>query len=127
MKNKKRILIIDDDVSIRLLLKELLQKMNYEVDLCEDVVRMFGSIQFNIKPDLIILDVMMELMDGFEIYTQLRNISGYENIPVIFLTALASDKFKKKALELGAAAYIEKPFNIPELLDIINKCLNKNV
>lgn len=109
------ILIVDDVVSNVLLLKVLLQKEKFNVLTAsngKDAIRM--SVQH--KPHLILLDVMMPEMDGFEVAEHLRSNPETEKIPFIFLTALNSTADIVKGFQAGANDFITKPFNKEELL-----------
>lgn len=117
---KKKILIVDDDETIREVLENVLKNSGYDVILCEDALRVIGSIQYENKPDLIVLDIMMEFMNGLEIFEQLKNIKEYADIPVIIITAMESERVKQKALEMGAVEFLQKPFNLDFFINKVN-------
>jgi CheY-like chemotaxis protein len=75
-------------------------------------------------PDLIVSDVMMPVMTGFELILKVRKIPGLVNIPVVFLSALAGDDERRKGLDLGAFDFITKPFRSADLVAILNEKLN---
>jgi two-component system response regulator CpxR len=106
-----RILVIDDDVELASLLKEFLNREGFEVDFAHDgktgLARALDS-----NPDLVVLDVMLPGMDGFEI---LRKLRPQSRVPVIMLTARGEDVDRIVGLELGADDYLPKPFNPREL------------
>jgi len=77
------------------------------------------------KPDLIILDLMLPRVDGYKICRMLKFDEKYKNIPIIILTARVQDEDKKLGIEVGADAYITKPFNVQILLDKISALLKK--
>ena len=113
------ILIIDDASESLRLLSELLQPI-YRV-----LAATSGTAGLRIagnqpKPDLILLDVMMPDMDGFEVITHLRNDPDTQDIPVIFLTAMTNISDEERGLQLGAADYITKPISPPLVLARIN-------
>jgi two-component system alkaline phosphatase synthesis response regulator PhoP len=120
----KSILIVDDENDIVELLSYNLKKEGYNV-LCaangKEALQKAES-----KPDLLLLDVMMPQLDGFEVLKQLRKNPDTENIPVIFLTAKSSEFDEVVGLELGADDYIIKPISIPKLLARIKSVLRKH-
>ncbi len=115
-KEKKPVILIVDDVPKNIqVLGTLLSKFN-----CELAVAMDGQQALNtvarIKPDLILLDVMMPVMDGHEVCRRLKNSEDTKNIPVIFLTAKSETEDIITGFELGAVDYVTKPFIGSELL-----------
>jgi diguanylate cyclase (GGDEF)-like protein len=113
LSNKAQILIVDDDkVSLRLLVGLL--KKDYILEQAENGKQALEMIELN-PPDLILLDVMMPEMDGFQVIHQLKSKQQTQNIPVIFITALHSLRNEEAGLNLGAVDYIKKPF-IPSIV-----------
>jgi two-component system KDP operon response regulator KdpE len=107
----KRILIIDDDHDLLYLLESVFARRGADVCLAADGQQ--GLQQLNVRrPDLVLLDVMMPDMDGWEVCRQIRQVS---DVPIIMLTALGRDKDVVRGLELGADDYVTKPFN-PKIL-----------
>lgn len=107
-----RILVVDDEKPIADIIKYNLEKEGYKVFIAEDGQQAIDSTYEN-KPDLIILDIMLPVMDGFTVCKKLReNIST----PIIMLTAKEEEVDKVLGLELGADDYMTKPFSIRELL-----------
>lgn len=107
-----KILIIDDDEELALLLKELLVQQSYKVDLAHDGLVGLNSARSH-DYDVILLDVMLPTLDGFEVLKQLRTTHF---TPIIMLTARGDDFDRIFGLELGADDYLPKPFNHRELL-----------
>ena len=103
------ILIVDDLVANTDVLLAALAD-TYDVSVIQDGPTALAALA-TVKPDLILLDIMMPGMDGYEVCTQLQANPGTRDIPVIFLTALSEDSDEEKGLNLGAAEYITKPFN----------------
>jgi diguanylate cyclase (GGDEF)-like protein len=113
LSNKARILIVDDDkISLRLLVGLL--KQDYILEKAENGKQALEMIDSN-PPDLILLDVMMPEMDGFQVMRELKSNQNTKNIPVIFITALHSLTNEEEGLNLGAVDYIKKPF-IPSII-----------
>lgn len=117
--SKYTILIVDDVISNVLLLKVLLGKEKYNI-LIASGGREAIEITVNQQPDLILLDVMMPEMTGFEVAAHLKNNTKTANIPIIFLTALNSTEDIVKGFQAGANDFITKPFNKEELLVRVN-------
>lgn len=118
----KRILLIEDEKKLALILKETLGLYDYEVFLAADGVEGLKSF-YEIKPDLLIVDIMMPGMDGFELLSRLRRTD--KDIPVIVLTAKSQTVDLVKGFELGCHDYIKKPFIIDELLVRVKASLNR--
>jgi diguanylate cyclase (GGDEF)-like protein len=113
LSNKARILIVDDDkISLKLLVGLL--KQDYLLEQAESGKQALEIIEKNL-PDLILLDVMMPEMDGFQVIHKLKSKEHTQNIPVIFITALHSFRSEEAGLSLGAVDYIKKPF-IPSIV-----------
>ncbi len=107
-----RILVIDDDVELTALLKEFLAREGFETDFAHDGAKGLNrALQGGI--DLVVLDVMLPALDGFEI---LRRLRKHSRIPVLMLTARGEDVDRIVGLELGADDYLAKPFNPRELV-----------
>ena len=110
-----KILVIDDDEALRRMVGAQLSAQ-YEVVLAESGEQALGLIEEGISPDVIILDIDMPGMDGYETLKHLRGDPDLEDIPVIFLTGMDGVGDQVKGLESGAADYITKPFERDVLL-----------
>lgn len=113
--NPANILIIDDEVYNLHLLKKVLSGIGHYVRLLGDSRQTLEEVQTN-PPDLILLDVMMPEIDGYEICSQLKANAQTQNIPVIFLSALDTSVEQVRAFSLGAVDYIIKPFDLHEMI-----------
>lgn len=119
----EKILIIEDDYSIRTNIRELLSSVGYRVFSCADGHEGV-SLASEIMPDLIVCDIMMPGIDGYEVYSKISE--GAENsFPFIFLSAKAEPDDFRKGMILGADDYITKPFKAAELLKAIEVRLKK--
>lgn len=118
----KRILIIEDDVSILSGLKDVLTFKSYEVLTAEDGETGFAAAVEE-KPDLIILDIMIPKMDGFTLCQKLR--AQGNSTPVLMLTAKGEEPDKIRGLDIGADDYVTKPFSLPELLARVRALLRR--
>ncbi len=114
MNDKMKILVIDDD-KIQLNQAGEILRTHYEVFLVKSAEAGMKLLMKKEKPDLILLDISMPDMDGFEAIQKIKQIEGCEEIPVIFLTAMDGSSAEIKGLELGAVDYVTKPF-VKEIL-----------
>ncbi len=121
----KFIVIIDDAEDILNLVSLHLKKSGFDVKGFSNPQKFLKFIEKNI-PDLIILDLMLPKIDGIEICKQLKNSSTFSNIPIIMLTAKASETDVVLGLELGADDYITKPFSPRELVARVKAVLRRN-
>ncbi|MFQ5900733.1 MAG: response regulator [Thermodesulfobacteriota bacterium] len=119
---KKKILIVEDEPEIVKVVTIRLEYQGYEVINARDATQGLTFAQWK-KPDLIILDVSMPVADGFSVCESLKSSELTASIPVIFLTAKDRPEDEKRAYELGAKAYIKKPYEASVLLDEIKKAL----
>ena len=107
-----KVLVVEDDTSVQSALSYSLSKEGYEVSLAEDGTQGLASAR-RLKPDLILLDVMLPNLSGLEVCRILRQESG---VPIIMLTARVEEVDRVTGLDLGADDYITKPFGMRELL-----------
>ncbi len=119
----KKILLVDDEPDIIEFLKYNLEQENFEVLVSYDGKDALKKLSY--KPDLIILDIMMPEMDGFEVSEQIKKNKEYNDIPIIFLTAKSSETDEIKGLDLGASDYIQKPISPKKLIARIKSNLRK--
>lgn len=122
--DKKRILIVDDEEDILSLLKFRLEANNYEVLSASDGQEGLMKARAE-KPDIIILDLMLPKLDGYKVCRMLKFDENYKNIPIIMFTAKAQQKDEELGKEMGADAYITKPFEPDILLEKIRELLKK--
>lgn len=120
----KKILLVDDEKDIVEFLKYNLELENFEVIVGYNGKEALEKLREN--PDLIMLDIMMPEMDGFETCKRIREEKGFENRPIIFLTAKAGEVNEIKGLELGASDYIEKPISPKKLIARVKSNLRKS-
>lgn len=121
---KIRILIIDDDVGFRDLLRIHLSAAGYQVQVAEDAVA-GGRALLAQPPDLIVSDLNMPFLDGFELLSLLRSEPETASIPVIMLSGRSDGDTMAKAVELGAADFLTKPVTRDQLLESIELCLSR--
>jgi two-component system response regulator RpaA len=117
-----RILLIDDEPDIRILTRMMLEKAGHDVVEAvdgEDGMKMLAKE----RPDLILLDVMMPGIKGWEVCEKIKKDRKTRDIPVVMFTIRGSEDSVRKSYASGADAHINKPFEIPELIDTVNKLL----
>lgn len=114
--------MVDDEPDVSKLLKARLESAGYAVFAAFDGVEALKAVK-EFSPDLILLDVMLPKMDGYQVCRLLKFDEKSKNIPVIMLTARAGESDKDKSLEAGADAYLTKPFKSDELLSTISSVI----
>ena len=122
----KLIAIVDDEPDILELVSINLKKASYRVKGFLDSESFFRSLAIE-TPDLIILDLMLPDMDGFDVCKSLKGQDKYTSIPIIMLTARAEETEKVLGLELGADDYVTKPFSPRELVARVRAVLRRNI
>lgn len=115
-----KIVVCDDERSIVRLIQVNLEKQGYQVVTAYDGKEGLEKIKAE-RPDLVVLDVMMPYMDGFEVLKNLRRDPDYQELPVIMLTAKAQDKDVFDGYHYGADMYLTKPFNPIELITFVKR------
>jgi two-component system, OmpR family, alkaline phosphatase synthesis response regulator PhoP len=118
----KKILIVDDEPNIVMSLEYSFKKNNFEVFIARDGKEAL-EIAFEKIPDLIILDVMMPLVDGYATIKEIKSNANLSHTKVIFLSAKNKESDIQKGLDLGADAYLTKPFSIKKVIDQVNLLL----
>lgn len=120
------ILIVDDDRDIRQLLADYLEKQGLRCTTAADGREMKAALEQH-RIDLIVLDVMMPELDGFEVARRLRQVEGAgTRVPIIFLTARDTTADKVEGLRLGSDDYVTKPFSIEELVERVKAVLRRS-
>lgn len=115
---KKTILLTEDDRDIGTLIKSALEGEGYEVIWAEDGVRAVEIVHQQ-QVDLILLDIMMPVFSGYWFCDVFKKNPQTKDIPVVFISALNSENDIKRGMELGASAYLTKPFKIKQLFDTV--------
>ena len=119
----KKVLVIDDELEMLNLIKYTLEKAGYQVEVCDNGRQAWDVIQ-QVKPDLMILDVMLPDLSGLEV---LRRLSAEgRKVPVIFLTARDATEDKVHGLTIGGDDYVTKPFSIEELVARVRVVLRRH-
>ena len=120
---KKEIVFMVDDSAINLTIAEKGLRDFYECITIPSGKRLFELLEFML-PSLILLDITMPVMDGFQVLEQLKQDPRFKDIPVIFLTGLSDEKVETRGFSLGAVDFVTKPFSIPRLLNRIKMHIN---
>jgi DNA-binding response OmpR family regulator len=120
----KKVLAVDDKPNIIMLIKSKLKANGFEVITAYNGATAL-ELAFSEKPDLVLLDIMMPNMDGFEVFQKLKENDSMKDVPVVFLTASGQRSDESRAMEMGAKYFLTKPFSPNHLLEIVNKALNQ--
>lgn len=116
------VLVVDDSLSVRTIVSNLVKQAGWNPIQARDGLEALQQIQStNQRPDVILLDVEMPRMDGYELTASLRAERAYQNIPIVMLTSRAGEKHRRKAIELGVNEYLVKPYNDEQLLSVIRQ------
>lgn len=122
--DKKKILVIEDDITLRDNICDYLEDCDFDVTSADDGLE--GLKKFKeYTPDLVLCDIAMPKLDGFQLFQKIRSLQEYSEIPFIFLTARIGMEDYQKGMKLGADDYIIKPFNFEQLISIINNRIIK--
>jgi chemosensory pili system protein ChpA (sensor histidine kinase/response regulator) len=122
------VLVVDDSMSVRRVVSNLVQSAGWQPSTARDGLEALETIQNASRPpDVILLDIEMPRMDGYEFMATLRNQQAYHGIPIIVLTSRAGEKHRQKALELGASEYLVKPYQDQQLLNCIQRLAKQAV
>lgn len=122
----KRVLIVDDEPNIVTSLEFLIQRSGYEVRIARNGEEALAQVSA-FQPDLILLDVMMPLLSGYEVCQKIRENADWQDIQIVMLTAKGREIEATKGLALGANAYVTKPFSTKELLAKVHELLGGTV
>lgn len=119
----KKILIVDDEENIVISLEFLMEQAGYDLRVAKNGQEALEQV-VNFDPDLILLDVMMPKINGFEVCRRVRELPGGQKIKIIMLTAKGREVEITKGLAMGADAYITKPFSTKELMAQVQQMLH---
>lgn len=118
----KRILIVDDEPNIVISLEFLMKREGYEVDIAPDGEAALKALAEG-RPDLVLLDVMLPRMNGFEVCSRIRTNPAWREIKILVLTAKGRDSEIARGLGLGADLYVTKPFSTRDLVAQVRRLL----
>ncbi|MBL8796071.1 MAG: Hpt domain-containing protein [Planctomycetia bacterium] len=116
------VMIVDDSPSVRRVMSHLIQRAGWQPIIAKDGLEALEQLQQSATPpDLVLLDIEMPRMDGYELLGTLRGQAAYRDLPVVMVTSRAGEKHRRKALQLGATDYVVKPYQDEALLDLIRR------
>lgn len=118
----KKILVVDDDPYILMSLEFLMKKNGYQVIIARNGTEALEAIN-TVKPNLILLDIMMPDVDGYSICKHVKSKKELKDIHVVFLSAKTKETDVQKGLDLGASMYITKPFSTRDLMKKVNELM----
>jgi len=117
-------LVVDDSITVRRVTQRLLERNGMRVVTAKDGVDAVSLLQENL-PDVILLDIEMPRMDGYEVAAHVRNDPRLKHIPIVMITSRVSEKHRARAIELGVDDYLGKPYQESQLLDAIEPLVNR--
>ena len=117
------VMVVDDSITVRKVTTRLLERNGFRVWTAKDGVDALGQLQDNV-PDIMLLDIEMPRMDGFELATHMRNDDRLKHVPVIMITSRTGDKHCKHAKQIGVNDYLGKPYQESELLESIQNLID---
>lgn len=117
-----RVVVVDDDKEVQEIVTFALKKKGFEVAVASNGQQLQEMLATN-TPDLVILDVMMPGLDGYQLFGSLRKNAATKHVPVIIMTAHAENIYERISLDLGAAVHITKPFHPLELVERVQGLL----
>ena len=124
LSQQRTIMVVDDSITMRRVASKLLQRNDYQVFTAKDGMDALTQLE-DVKPDLMLLDIEMPRMDGFELASHMRNEDSLRDIPIIMITSRTGEKHRQRASEIGVDNYMGKPYQEEELLANIKTILNR--
>ena len=121
--NKLTVMVVDDSITVRKVTTRLLQQHGFAVVTAKDGVDAMGQLN-DCVPDMMLLDIEMPRMDGFELATHMRNDERFRHIPITMITSRTGNKHRERAREIGIDQYLGKPYQEHELLETINRLIS---
>jgi chemosensory pili system protein ChpA (sensor histidine kinase/response regulator) len=120
------VMVVDDSLTVRRVTQRLLERSGYEVLLAKDGVDALRQLQ-DVRPDVMLVDIEMPRMDGFDLTRHVRGTELTRSIPIVMITSRTADKHRRMAMELGVNAYLGKPYQDNELLDLLRGYVQERV
>ena len=118
------VLVVDDSITVRRVTERFLQRQGMRVATAKDGIDAISAMQEH-RPDIILLDIEMPRMDGYEFANHVRNDERYADIPIIMITSRVSEKHRARAIEIGVNDYLGKPYQDSQLLEAIHAQLEE--
>jgi chemosensory pili system protein ChpA (sensor histidine kinase/response regulator) len=126
LRSQSVVMVVDDSLTVRRVTQRLLSREGYQVVLAKDGVDALEQLQA-ITPDVMLVDIEMPRMDGFDLSRNIRNDDRTRHIPIIMITSRTAAKHRSYAMELGVNEYLGKPYQEDELISTIKSFINKEV
>ncbi|WP_053195147.1 hybrid sensor histidine kinase/response regulator [Herbaspirillum hiltneri] len=123
--SRKIVLVVDDSLTVRRVMHRLLTREGYQVVLATDGVDGLHQMQA-VRPDIVLLDIEMPRMDGFDLTRNIRDMAATATLPIIMITSRTAAKHRERAMELGVNAYLGKPYQDDVLLDLVHGLIENN-
>ena len=120
------VMVVDDSITVRKVTTRLLERNGYKVLTAKDGVDAMGQLQ-EVVPDMMLLDIEMPRMDGFELATHMRNDTRLKHVPIIMITSRTGDKHRERAQQIGVNNYLGKPYQENDLLDAIHRIIGASI
>jgi two-component system phosphate regulon response regulator PhoB len=114
--------VIDDEPAVGHILRRLLEDEGHEVYVADDGSRGFAAASRQ-RPDVVLLDLMMPIMDGYSVLEAFRRDERTASIPIVMLSAIQTESAKQRCLQLGAASYLAKPFEPEDVIRVLGSVL----
>ncbi|HET6654665.1 MAG TPA: Hpt domain-containing protein [Gammaproteobacteria bacterium] len=121
--NRKLVMVVDDSITVRRVTQRLLERYGMRVETAKDGVDALTQLQ-EITPDVMLLDIEMPRMDGYELATNIRNDARLRNLPIIMITSRTGEKHRNRAMEIGVNEYLGKPYQESDLLEHIQRLVS---
>ena len=115
-------MVVDDSITVRKVTSRLLERNGYKVLTAKDGIDAMGQLQETV-PDMMLLDIEMPRMDGFELATHMRNDEHLKHVPIIMITSRTGDKHRERAMQIGVNNYLGKPYQENDLLESIHRII----
>ena len=125
-KSQLTVMVVDDSITIRKVTARMLERHNLQVLTAKDGVDAVAQLREQ-KPDLMLLDIEMPRMDGFEVASYVRNDSELNDLPIIVITSRTGEKHRQRMFDIGVNQYLGKPYQETELLQLISEVLQKEL
>jgi chemosensory pili system protein ChpA (sensor histidine kinase/response regulator) len=123
VRSKQVVMVVDDSITMRKVTSRILERNNFEVILARDGLEAIEKMAEQV-PDLVLLDIEMPRMDGYEVAQNMKSDERLMNVPIMMITSRTGDKHRQRALDLGVERYLGKPYQELELMRQVNEVFN---
>jgi len=120
--DRRYVLVVDDSITVRRVTQRLLERHGMRVRTAKDGIDALSVLQDDV-PDVMLLDIEMPRMDGYELAGHMRSDSRFKGVPIVMITSRVGEKHRNRAMELGVDEYLGKPYQEGQLLETIEKVL----